>query len=734
MKGIPELRLKTLLPDHLRYDFMVQMDTKCVDRMQIISWLGVVLYVCLFILDYMRAQAGEFDRRLFYFHLCGGLYILPALLTTFASEQVKATRISRGVVIWFTFLLTTVALFGQAFVTFEAYNSLTMYMTYVIVANWTFTMNHNQRVLFNLACIVLMLSGIIMNTSGDNVRFMIKIYEVVFFTSIAFIFGLFDYNLRAAKFLEERELVREKGRIEELEMLKSRMYTNLTHEFRTPLTVIAGMASQIQVNPAKWGGKGAEMIRRNSARILNLVNQILDLSKLESGSMALKLVNGDVITNLRYIIDSFQSYAESKQIRLHFLTDLNELHLDYDPEKSLTVISNLLSNAIKYTPDGGHIYIRANKIETPGGPRFEIWIRDTGIGIPEEKLGLIFDRFYQIEDRRINASAGTGIGLAIVKELVKLMEGNIRVTSKVGVGTEFVLDFPIKNDVEVAPAQFVPASIITAVSSWLEPPVSDTEKPVALLNGLQETTRILVIEDNSDVVAYISTILKGEYTVTTEHDGDKGIDRAIRDVPDLVITDLMMPGKDGYEVCRALKQDDRTSHVPIIMLTAKADRESKISGLKSGADIYLPKPFDQEELLAQVKQLIEQRKKLQERYLVLEGTNGEVRPEHHKEDLFIGKVREAIHARMNDSTFGILQLCRIMGMSRTQLHNKLKAVTGKSASHYIRSVRLEVAQKLLREDDLTIAEIAYSTGFTDPGYFSRVYREEFGEAPSEFRE
>ncbi|HLF63035.1 MAG TPA: helix-turn-helix domain-containing protein, partial [Saprospiraceae bacterium] len=259
-------------------------------------------------------------------------------------------------------------------------------------------------------------------------------------------------------------------------------------------------------------------------------------------------------------------------------------------------------------------------------------------------------------------------------------------------------------------------------------------KPITTTNGLRETTRVLVIEDNADVVAYISSILKGEYVLTIEHDGDKGVETAINEVPDLIITDLMMPGKDGYEVCRLLKYDDRTSHVPIIMLTAKADRESKILGLQSGADIYLSKPFDQEELLVQVKQLIDLRKKLQAHYHASGDLNGEEQPVNKKEDLFISKVREAIHARMDDSSFGILQLCRIIGMSRTQLHNKLKALTGKSASHFIRSVRLEVAQKLLREDDLTIAEIAYSIGFTDPGYFSRVYREEFGEAPSEYRE
>ncbi|HLF65483.1 MAG TPA: HAMP domain-containing sensor histidine kinase, partial [Saprospiraceae bacterium] len=457
MKGIPELRFKNLLPHSLRYEFIVQMDRKGIDRVQIISWLGVVLYSCLFLLDYLRMQQDSFNRILFYFHIGGALYLFPALLATFAKEKMKATRISRGVVIWFTFLLTTVVLFGQAFESFQEYHSLTMYMTYVIVANWTFAMNHSQRILFNLACMSLMTMGIItLGDTEDNVRFLIKIYEVFFFTLIAFIFGTFDYNLRADKFLEEKELVREKARIEELEMLKSRMYTNLTHEFRTPLTVIAGMASQIQVNPTKWGEKGSEMIRRNSTRILNLVNQILDLSKLESGSMSLKLVNGDVITNLRYIIDSFQSYAESKNIRLHFLTDLNELYLDYDPEKSLTVISNLLSNALKYTPDGGNVYLRANKIESSEGPRFELRIRDTGVGIPEEKLDLIFERFYQIEDQGVKGSTGTGIGLAIVKELVKLMEGNIKVTSKIGIGSEFILDFPITNDVEVASAQFVP--------------------------------------------------------------------------------------------------------------------------------------------------------------------------------------------------------------------------------------------------------------------------------------
>ena len=739
MKGIPELRFKSILPDHLRVPFMIEMDKKSIDRIQIISWLATFMYTSLFLLDYRRWRLGMFDENpvfltLFYIHASGLLYFIPALVTTVAKERVKKTMLSRGLVIFFTVALMTGNLLGQTFFSYPLYLSLSLYMIYVLVANWTFTMNHWQRRYFNLGCFLAMCLIINVGAAAKDVRGMISIYEGFFFTIIAFLFGTFDYNLRQAKYLEEQELAKEKARIEELELAKSKMYTNLTHEFRTPLTVIAGMAEQIHNNPSQWAVKGSEMIRRNSARILNLVNNVLDLSKLETGAMPVRLVNGDVVNYLRYIIDSFQSYADSRNVRLHFLPDIPELVMDYDPEKSLTIISNLISNAIKYTPDGGDVYIRIDKISTNGQQLLEIRIRDTGIGIPEDKVHLIFDRFYQVPADKPSSEPGTGIGLAIVKELVKLMEGVITIESKVGAGTEFVLRFPITLDVDTEHAQFVPASIKSAVSSWFTPQETEMAHEPFTGHRLRETTSVLVIEDNVDVAEYIMTVLKDEHSVMVERNGKQGVETAIIEVPDLIITDLMMPGMDGYEVCKMLKHDERTSHIPVIMLTAKADREAKIAGLESGADAYIPKPFDPGELLAQIKQLIELRKQLQAHYNSSNGQKDSVAsPTSAKEDKFITKVREAIMARIDDASLGIPVLCRAIGMSRTQLHNKLKALTGKSASHFVRSIRLAEAMKLLDEDDLTIAEIAYATGFTDPGYFTRVFHEEFGETPTEYR-
>jgi signal transduction histidine kinase/DNA-binding response OmpR family regulator len=627
----------------------------------------------------------------------------------------------------------TLVLFGQALVAFKEYESLTLFIAYVIVSNWTFSMNFFQRVSFNLCSVIIMTVFVLSDNSLRPDLLIVKLYEIFFIAVIAFIFHSFDSRLLVANFFHERSLAREKARIEELEGAKSRMYTNLTHEFRTPLTVIAGMAAQIDLDPKKWREKGTDMIRRNAARILNLVNQILDLDKLDSGVLSPNLVHGDVITYLGYIVDSFRSYAEGKQIGLHFLTDIPKLDMDYDPEKSLTIISNLIANAIKFTPEGGHIYVRAARIDDASEARFQVRIRDTGTGIPEDKLDRIFDRFYQVEQTLGADAAGTGIGLSITKELVKLLGGNIHVAGAVGGGTEFVVDLPVNHDAETSPVEYMPSSIQSEVSSRFEPlsPVESNTAP--LLPGLQERIRILLIEDNTDVATYVRSVLESEFNLVVEQEGNQGIEVAIKDVPDLIISDLMLPGVSGYEICKLLKANEITSHIPIILLTAKVDQKSKIEGFESGADAYISKPFDKSELIARIRQLIDSRRQLQLAFQRSGERITSTLPEDRHEDVFLTKARQVILARLDDATISVTTLCRALGMSRTQLHNKIKALTGRSTTYYVRAIRLAEAQQLLGDQDLTIAEIAYQTGFTDPAYFTRVYREEFGESPSDFR-
>lgn len=517
----------------------------------------------------------------------------------------------------------------------------------------------------------------------------------------------------------------EAQRLQEIDALKTRLYTNITHEFRTPLTIILGMARQVLDDPKNYFRQGLDMILRSGQNLLNLVNQMLDLSKLESGKMPLNFIQGNIISYLKYLAESFHSFAESSNIEIHFLSDLDELYMDYDPEKLQQVVSNLLSNAVKFTTKGGHV------VSGQEGT-LKIKVKDTGVGISEAELPHIFDRFYQADNSRTRTGEGTGIGLTLVKELVKLMDGIIQVKSKIGLGSEFIVTLPVRQQaLEVTP--LIP--IKTIVSTFKTPTL-----PVIETTPENNKPNILIIEDNADVVAYLATCLQNNYHIQVGKDGQEGIDIAIQNIPDLIITDVMMPYKDGFEVCQTLKKDERTSHIPIIMLTAKADMASRLEGLERGADEYLAKPFHKEELLVRIRKLLELRQKLQSYYLVAAGLMENATlvkdiPKVDKiEDAFVKKVRQAIEAHLDDVNFTVEDLGKAVLMSRSQLHRKLSAITSFSANTFIRHVRLAKAKELLRNPALTITSIAFDSGFDDPSYFSRVFKQEFGVSPAEWRE
>lgn len=568
------------------------------------------------------------------------------------------------------------------------------------------------------------------------------------------------------RFLLHRRLAQaEAERLKELDAVKTRLYTNITHEFRTPLTIISGMADQIRENPAAWLDEGLVLIKRNSARLLDLVNQMLDLAKLESGKMALHYQPGDVVRYLKYLVESFHSYAQSKGVQIHFLSDLDALGMEFDPERLQQVVGNLLSNAVKFTPSGGHVYLDVRTVSdskpaaqrkaaaTPS--RLVIRVRDTGIGIPEDQLPHIFDRFYQATaptngESALSASAahggGSGIGLALTKELVKLMGGEIAVKSRPAQGAEFVVTLPIAAANPETPHlaappieddQYPPFSFDLQAE---EPPSAVHHPPATVSRQPSTVPLILLAEDNADVVAYLASCLAGEYRLAVAKDGQEAIELATEQVPDLLVTDVMMPRKDGFEVCRTLRADARTSHIPIVMLTAKADLDSKLEGLEHGADVYLAKPFHKEELRLRIRKLLEMRQKLQQYYLAAAGLGvggtvvKDLPPVPGEEDKFVRKVREVVDAHLDDSAFDVEQLCRAMAMSHSQLHRKLSALTGLAATKFIRHVRLSKAQEMLRDETLTVAAVAYDTGFSDPSYFGRVFRQEFGVSPQEWRE
>ncbi|MEZ5043254.1 MAG: two-component regulator propeller domain-containing protein [Saprospiraceae bacterium] len=528
--------------------------------------------------------------------------------------------------------------------------------------------------------------------------------------------------------LNRRLTLAEASRLLELDELKNRLYTNITHEFRTPLTVIQGLASQIKGYEEEKKG-----IQQNSNNLLTLITRLLDLSKLEAGKLELQLVHGDIIPFLRYVTESFHSYALNRKINLNFYTGEEQVNMDFDADNILQVLSNLLSNALKFTPEYGKVQVVARKILQEKQPMLELKISDTGIGISQEELPKIFDRFFQADMSNTRRAEGTGIGLALVKEHVELMDGRIVVESQEGEGTSFIVVLPVRQEAPVEDVMNTRSFAITDANDTQFDHQLHGALPHRMANEGEtsaELPLLLIVEDNRDVMRYLASCLQNDYQLLYARNGREGIEEAIQQVPDIIISDVMMPEVDGFELCQTLKTDERTSHIPIILLTAKADLGSRIEGLETGADAYLAKPFDKKELLVRLQKLIELRQKLQNRYrqLGLVPLAKGIRP--NREDDFLKKISEAIEAHLDDEQFGVEQLCRDIGVSRIQLYRKLKALTNWSPAQLILQTRLQTARQLLFNTDLQVGEVAGQVGFKDHSHFTKLYKEAFGELPS----
>lgn len=561
-------------------------------------------------------------------------------------------------------------------------------------------------------------------------------YAGYILTLVLAVAGFFRFQLRRR--LETAEV----ERIKELDMLKSRLYTNITHEFRTPLTVILGITEQL--SSSQWlqalqKDTHAQiksqfvLIDRNAQNLLNLINQLLDLSRLESGKLKINWIRADIIPFLQYLTESFSSMANDKEIQLTFYPEADSLMMDFDEKKIQNILNNLLSNALKFTPAGGRVVVHAHREIQDSKDFLKLKVRDNGVGIAPDKLPYVFDRFFQVESSATRQAEGTGIGLAFAKELVELLKGRIEVESQPLKGTTFIVSLPIHQAApkaepvlgtlhEPSPGDAGLRSLETEEAAWPEITEEDA-KP-----------HLLIVEDNLDVTTYIRQILEPFYQVHTAANGRSGIEQAREMIPDIIISDVMMPEVDGLELVEALKNDQRTSHIPIILLTAKATDEDRISGLRTGADAYLLKPFHKEELFVRLEKLVELRKALQQKYSADTALPAAAKASQQApslDELFIQKIREAIAEKMGDSDLGVIHLCRAVQLSNTQVFRKLKALTGLSPGRYILKMRLQKARTLLQTTDLNVSEAAYETGFTDPNYFSRAFRKEFGAPPSE---
>ncbi|MBT8189070.1 MAG: hybrid sensor histidine kinase/response regulator, partial [Bacteroidia bacterium] len=527
---------------------------------------------------------------------------------------------------------------------------------------YALTLPNKKRALFVILLYLFLMSGVTIIQPQTSPSYLIFHYFIGFLNGVITIFAaLYYYNWQ----LEKIKLDKEK-RMQELDEFKTNFYTNITHEFRTPLTIILGVAEQIKANEKNLvSNEGFSMIIRSGKKLLNLTNQMLSLSKLEAAAVAINMMQDDVIEYIKFLVESFHSYAKEKSIELKFSANPDKIQMDFDSEKIQDIISNLLTNAIKFTPQGGCIRVTVFKTGKGLDKMLVIRIADSGVGISKDHLPKIFNRYYQV-DEYSGLSEGTGLGLALTKELVNLLKGKIKVESKPHEGSTFTVFLPIRNKEafgQIQPTLKQATSDIT-IDQVVE---NNLEQP----SSFEENLTILIIEDNSDVLRYLKSLLSDEYQVIEAVNGLEGFEKAITIVPDLIISDVMMPKMDGFTLCEKIKNDLRTSHIPVVLLTAKGDQHSRITGLEAGADAYLIKPFNRKELFVRINKLTALRKSLQERYTTLL-TQLELHTKNEKllfkkEDLFLRDVSQKLVDHLQDEDFGIYELCQSLGMSRSQL-------------------------------------------------------------------
>ncbi|WP_338359140.1 response regulator [Yeosuana marina] len=512
-------------------------------------------------------------------------------------------------------------------------------------------------------------------------------------------------------------------KLKELDILKSNFFANISHEFRTPLTLISSPIDDILTDDSISNKKREQftVAKQNSERLLSLVNQLLDLSKIDAGQLKLHLQEGNVLQLISALSQSFTYSATQKNINLNLNIKQSDENVWFDKDAVEKITVNLLSNALKYTPENGSVVCQAS-VENN---KLVLQVNNTGTGLTYEESNHIFDRFYQTNEQ----NQGTGIGLALVKELVELHKGTISVTSTKNEWTTFNVMLSIdKNSFKNATIlgtddtdSKIEAPIISSTIFEDDNEFVDSELPI-----------LLIVEDNNDLRHLLKQTFEENYNVISAPNGKLGVELALEHIPDLIISDIMMPEKDGVELTNALKNDERSAHIPIILLTAKADVESKFTGIDTGADDYITKPFDKKLLVLKVEKLIESRRKLQSRYsqeIILKPKDIAFT---NLDEIFLNKVQIVLDNQLVESSFNVEDFSKAVGMSRMQLHRKIKALTGLSASEFIRSQRLKLAAQLLKNSDINISQVGYSVGFNDHAYFSKCFKDIYKCTPTEY--
>lgn len=517
---------------------------------------------------------------------------------------------------------------------------------------------------------------------------------------------------------------------------KFRFFTNISHEFRTPLTLILAPVEEMlsaNANLAAPLRKEVQLVRKNALRLLRLVNQLMDFRKIESGKIEVKATENELLSFIREVMLPFQPGAQKRNLDFRLITPLTRLSLWFDADMMDKVLFNLLSNAFKFTPDGGRIHLHVAQ-DTPSGTAV-IKVEDTGIGMAPEEVARAFEVFYQGKSAK---AKGTGLGLPLSQEFVELHRGRITVESQPNRGTTFTVALPLGKE------HFRAEEISTNEADWLHterlapeeknPNASESITDAREEPAVEREHTVLVIEDNEGLRSFLTDKLNAAFGVVAAADGIRGMQEAFERVPDVIICDIKLPDTDGLKVTTALKTDLRTSHIPVILLTARSTPEQQIEGLQTKADLYLTKPFNVQFLLESIRSLLANRAILRNHY------TGEVKPDPKAsaslstlDKKFVNDFRAAIEAQLGDSSLSVDSLSRDMGLSRIQLYRKVKALLGSTVNDYVQTVRLHKACHQLQQPDVTIAEVAYGVGYSSPTYFATAFKAKYGLSPSEYK-
>ena len=545
------------------------------------------------------------------------------------------------------------------------------------------------------------------------------------------------YLLDKAQYKHELKIQEfEKDKIEKVNQMKLSFFTNISHEFRTPLTLILNpLENMLAKEKLNCNVKNQlEIMQRNGHRLLNLINQLMDFRKLEHSNITLKKEKGDIVLFLKQIKAAFDEFARQHNILFKFRSNLSSFYCYYDKDKLEIIFYNLLSNAFKFTRDGGHIFFEL--LVSEDGQSMQINVEDDGIGIPQERLPKIFDRFYKIpnSDRLIEnlKQKGTGIGLSLSKELVELHQGTLEVVSELSKGSCFSVRLPVWQENQIEEDKLFANHVPIDQNDLFEQLTMDNDLVEELLpSDNKQKSRMLIVEDNLDLRQFLLSVFKDRYSIIMAKNGVEGYKAARNEVPDIIITDVMMPEMDGFELCQRLKKDDITCHIPIIILTAKNSLNANIHSFDIGADAFVPKPFSTKLLNSRVTNLILSRKNLREQFKkeFLDPSPVKIKS---ADDNFLLKAMAILEKKLSDSSFSVDDFATEMGLSRSVFYRKMRAIADQSVNEFINSARLKFAAKLLQQKKLSITEITYHIGFSDPQYFSKCFKKFYGCTPSEY--